>query len=388
MSTQNTDDLNKSLIQDPYSNPFETKMDNSIFAPIQASEPWSFAARGKLFLIVGPAGAGKTTILNRAKKIIGDDEKYAFPKRVIVKQKTQDDEEDFVEASSMEFTSMQQNGEFAFWWTSHSGVRYAIRAQDVDNALNAQKNVVIQVSRSVLDDVRQKYGETNRITAIETTADPSVLGGRLSKFKKLTDSEVKEKLKRTESLKTRIQQITNVLTIENNGSIEEGVNKLLEALLFKTKPAELVSAPPLEVEKETAIVVAEPIASPTKAAPVVNENVVTNIDAIADEVAKEFFGDGQIRGLIHKKAEESDREHKQNEQAKKPVAAATTTTTTTTITPKVTEKKVTSESRVITKTQKKSEENIFVKAFKWIGIVGAVSAIGVIVAKKFRLFGK
>jgi phosphonate metabolism protein PhnN/1,5-bisphosphokinase (PRPP-forming) len=385
----------RSLITDPYNNPFESMVDSSIFAPIQAVEPWSFAARGKLFLIVGSAGAGKTTIINRVKKIVGEDSQYAFPKRVIVKSKTEEDEEDFDDVTKMMFTSMEKNGEFAVWWTSHQGVDYGIRAKDIDDALNDQKNVVIQVSRSAIADIRKRYGETNRITAIELTADPSVLNSRLSQFKKMSDTEIKEKLKRTETLKTTIQQIPNIVTVENNESINEGVNKVLRALNYTNIPAEVVAAPPLEVEKETAIVVNESI--PTIEQVTVNENVVmeeprvVDTDNVLNEVSKEFFDNGAIRNLIHQKAEVSDAEHKQNERReqetalrrKTPTPTKTTVTTTTTVTPKL--KGSPGESKIIVQKEKSS---FFSKAIKWVGIVGAVSAIGWIVAKRFKLFGK
>jgi phosphonate metabolism protein PhnN/1,5-bisphosphokinase (PRPP-forming) len=350
--------VERTLIEDPFSNPFENMVDSSIYQPIQAND-FAFALRGKLFLIVGPAGSGKSTLLNKAKKIIGENDNYAFPKRYIVRSKTHDDDEDFEEVTKLQFADMLLNDEFVFSWTSTHGIDHGILAKDVNDALDKQKNVVIQVSRFVIESVVQKYGNTNRIIAIEITADQDVLHERL-KNKGLSDLQLQEKDRRNTSLENYIERFIlpdHHRVIQNNGSIEAGLDKLLVELKFKTAPVEVVVAPPVEEVKETAKVVTEVIPG----AVVVNENVVldaipeTEPNDILKETSDEFFKNATIRNSIHNLAVNSDQEHLSQEKKK--------TTTKTSSTP---------TKKSVSMSQKKNVSNSRWTIGKILGIGGIV----------------
>ena len=71
----------------------------------------STAAPGTLFLIVGPSGAGKDTLLDGAREALAGDQRYHFARRTITRPADAGGEA-HTEVTSAEFTRLKDAGTF------------------------------------------------------------------------------------------------------------------------------------------------------------------------------------------------------------------------------------------------------------------------------------
>ncbi|HZT88571.1 MAG TPA: phosphonate metabolism protein/1,5-bisphosphokinase (PRPP-forming) PhnN [Stellaceae bacterium] len=130
--------------------------------------------RGTLFLVVGPSGAGKDTLIAAARAALASDSGYVFPQRVITRSADSGGEAHEA-VSETEFAALAAAGGFALQWSAH-GLSYGIR-REVQDALGAGRHVVVNVSRTVVAEARARFAP---VVVVEVTADPEVLARRLA----------------------------------------------------------------------------------------------------------------------------------------------------------------------------------------------------------------
>ena len=80
--------------------------------------------RGTLFLLVGPSGAGKDTLIDGARQTLAADKRFVFARRVITRPESAGGE-DHEEVSQGEFERRIMHGQFLLHWTAH-GLGYAL----------------------------------------------------------------------------------------------------------------------------------------------------------------------------------------------------------------------------------------------------------------------
>jgi ribose 1,5-bisphosphokinase len=131
------------------------------------------SARGTLVLVVGPSGAGKDSLIAWCRTQLADDPGVVFPRRIVTRP-ADTDAEDHDVASEAEFAAALARGAFALHWRAH-GLGYGIPAT-IAADLGAGRNVVVNVSRAVLDEARERFPPV-RIAVV--TAPPEVLAERL-----------------------------------------------------------------------------------------------------------------------------------------------------------------------------------------------------------------
>ncbi|MCY4190996.1 MAG: hypothetical protein OXD42_06705 [Rhodospirillaceae bacterium] len=102
---------------------------------------------GRLFLVVGPSGVGKDSILNGAREALADDARFVFARRFITRDATVGGE-DHQPISDAEFSAIEESGGFLFSWRAH-GLSYGLPASLRDD-LDAGRHVVANVSRAAL----------------------------------------------------------------------------------------------------------------------------------------------------------------------------------------------------------------------------------------------
>jgi len=105
---------------------------------------------GRLVLVVGPSGAGKDTLIARARAACRGDATVVFPARVITRPPSIFEDNEFMPPSA--FEQAAANGAFAVWWSAH-GHMYGIPLA-VDFDIEAGRTVVCNVSRTVVAAVR------------------------------------------------------------------------------------------------------------------------------------------------------------------------------------------------------------------------------------------
>ena len=179
------------------------------------------AERGTLFLIVGPSGAGKDSLIAAARSILAPRGTHVFPKRVITRPADAGGE-DHVHATPSVFATMAAQGEFALAWAAH-GLNYGIPA-DIETHLAAGRHVVANVSRTVLASARANHAP---VRVLYVTAPLPVLAKRLAARGRESAADVAARLGRAG---TEPPEGDDVVVLNNDGSLEVAVADFLVAL--------------------------------------------------------------------------------------------------------------------------------------------------------------
>jgi ribose 1,5-bisphosphokinase len=146
---------------------------------------------GRLVLVVGPSGAGKDTLIDRASAALRADASVVFPRRVITRAAS-GEQHDTMDAEG--FESAARAGAFALTWEAH-GLRYGIPAS-IDPDIRAGRSVVCNVSRAIIGEARERYAE---VLVVLVTAPPDVLAARLAARGRDSDGDLARRLTRSEN---------------------------------------------------------------------------------------------------------------------------------------------------------------------------------------------
>lgn len=176
---------------------------------------------GTLFLVVGPSGAGKDTLMDGARAALADNGDILFARRVITRP---DDAggEDHDAVTDGEFDARHKAGAFMLDWEAH-GLKYGIPAAYADD-LAAGRHVIANVSRSVIGEAISRYSPA---VVLEVTASPDILSKRLAGRGRETEDEIRARLARHAA---SIPEEAVKTTISNDGTAEEGIAKFVAAL--------------------------------------------------------------------------------------------------------------------------------------------------------------
>jgi phosphonate metabolism protein PhnN/1,5-bisphosphokinase (PRPP-forming) len=176
---------------------------------------------GTLFLIVGPSGAGKDTLIDGARAALAGDPDFVFARRVITRPADAGGE-DHVAASDEEFRAREQAGGFMAVWRAH-GLCYGLE-KSLEDELARGRNVIANVSRAVLDDLVARFPSH---CIVEITAPPEILAQRLAQRGRETAAEIAERLARAAP---DFPPGARRVAVSNDGSPDQGVARLLDVL--------------------------------------------------------------------------------------------------------------------------------------------------------------
>jgi len=174
---------------------------------------------GRLVLVVGPSGAGKDTLLRLAQAACVDDHDVVFPRRVVTRESSAD--EDNVALGPDEFRRAQEQGNFAVHWEAH-GHSYALPI-DINDDIRAGRAVVANVSRTVIGELRKTYAN---VVVVAITAPPDVLAQRLAARARHSDGNLADRLTRSVDDATAQADVT----ILNAGSADYHGRHLLRVI--------------------------------------------------------------------------------------------------------------------------------------------------------------
>jgi ribose 1,5-bisphosphokinase len=174
---------------------------------------------GRLVLVVGPSGAGKDTLIARAKATISGDPAIVFPRRVVTRPAS--DAEDHDSLSDADFDCAVTDGMFAFWWQAH-GLRYGV-PRTIDDDFRAGRIIVCNVSRGIVGDVRVRYA---RVDAVLITAPAEILSTRLAGRSRDTDGNLTQRMARNDAF----NGFNADFVIENSGTADAAAQQLLEVI--------------------------------------------------------------------------------------------------------------------------------------------------------------
>ena len=154
---------------------------------ISASTPVRIGP-GRLVLVVGPSGAGKDTLLNLARAACAGDSGVVFPRRVVTREASEAEDNEQVSADA--FHDALARGEFAMHWEAHGHCYGVPRA--IDDDIRAARTVVVNVSRTVLSQMRRAYAD---VLVVLVTAPPDVLAERLAMRARGSDGPIAQRLR-------------------------------------------------------------------------------------------------------------------------------------------------------------------------------------------------
>lgn len=174
-----------------------------------------------LILVVGPSGAGKDSLMDGARRILADDGRFHFARRVVTRP-VQAEAEDHDSVSPEQFARIEAAGGFALSWAAHNlayGVPASIAGQRREGA-----TVVVNVSRQVVDMARRTLAP---VGIIIVTAPLDVLAARLSGRGRETADDIRHRLARAAS---PMAESDDTRLVVNDSSLEAGVDRFLGAL--------------------------------------------------------------------------------------------------------------------------------------------------------------
>jgi ribose 1,5-bisphosphokinase len=168
---------------------------------------------GQLFLVDGPSGAGKDTLLRHAQKTLQHDPDIVFVRRIVTRPSSA--AEDHHSLSPKDFWAAARQGAFALSWNAY-GLSYAIPLS-VESDMAAGRHVVCNISRSVIPDARARYP---RAVVVLVTAPEDVLRARLIARGRASDLDVAARLSRASWFASTLgpdHVIVNVGSIDRGG---------------------------------------------------------------------------------------------------------------------------------------------------------------------------
>ena len=160
---------------------------------------------GRLFLVVGPSGVGKDSVLDKARVHYQNSTDVLFPKRIITRAADAGGEV-HIAVDEATFQSRAAAGDFVLSWHAH-GYHYGI-SKDICADIDAGRDVVINVSRTVITTAQTRF---SHVTVIAIAA-------RLQQRGRETGAEIAKRIERaTLSLPSGVdvQSINNSRTFED-----------------------------------------------------------------------------------------------------------------------------------------------------------------------------
>ncbi|WP_421980240.1 phosphonate metabolism protein/1,5-bisphosphokinase (PRPP-forming) PhnN [Roseibium sp.] len=189
--------------------------------PDAATGPDQKLGPGRMVLVVGPSGAGKDTLMSALRDRLKDHAGVHFARRAITRE-CDPEAEDHETLTRPEFDRLVSTGETALSWEAH-GLGYVI-PQACDARIRAGDTVIANGSRRVLQRAADKY-QTAIVLLI--TAPVDILADRLAARGRESKADIAKRLERAD---LEPQDVANLVRIDNTGTIEDGVERMLRAL--------------------------------------------------------------------------------------------------------------------------------------------------------------
>ena len=177
-------------------------------------------ARGTFFLVVGPSGVGKDTMLDGAFARIAATGRYLRARRAITRPAGPG--EDHLSMTEPEFAAREAAGGFLLTWQAH-GLRYGLPSELAPEMARGV-NVIANGSRTAVAELMAKVSP---LVVVEVTAPPELRRARILARGREDATQVDARIARVvEDLPEGVDRIT----IANDSTVEEGVEHFVQAL--------------------------------------------------------------------------------------------------------------------------------------------------------------
>lgn len=177
--------------------------------------------RGTLILVVGPSGSGKDTLIDAARSALADDPRFHFPTRDITRPADAGGEKhNPVDTATLD--RRRAAGDYALAWGAHS-LFYGVPAE-IGDVLAAGTSVVVNVSRSVIGEARDRFAPT---AVVNLSVPEAMLRARLSARGRETAEQIDARVARAAAVPVSGPHVFDVV---NDGTVETAVARFLHAL--------------------------------------------------------------------------------------------------------------------------------------------------------------
>jgi len=173
---------------------------------------------GQLFVVVGPSGAGKDTLIAGA---MAANPALHWARRVITRPESAGGEP-FEGVTETEFDQRLASGDFALHWQAH-GLHYGVPLAELA-PLHHGRSVVLNGSRGALAQGLAAYPD---LIVLHITLPLPLLAQRLAARGRESLAEITDRLARAD---TALPQGLRAVEIANHTSPEAGIARLSQAL--------------------------------------------------------------------------------------------------------------------------------------------------------------
>lgn len=181
---------------------------------------------GRLIGVVGPSGVGKDTVMQALSEVVPD---LLLVRRVITRDPKLGGE-DFEAVDPAEFDRREAAGAFCLSWEAH-GLHYGI-PDGVRLKVGMGSDMLVNLSRTALEPAAQIFPN---FVVLNIIASPQTLKQRLAARGREDAEEISRRLARRV---VAPPEGIEMITVSNDGPIEDTVLKILEALQRKVTPFE------------------------------------------------------------------------------------------------------------------------------------------------------
>jgi len=150
--------------------------------------------QGKLFLLVGPSGSGKSSVLRELKKRHPD---YVYPLSATTRTIREGEKEGEIYhfLSKEEFKKGIDEGKFLEWAIVHQDNYYGLIKAPIIDALEDGKTIVREVDIQGFDSIRKKLDTKNLVTIFVTVPNKAELVERIINRASISDDELEKRKK-------------------------------------------------------------------------------------------------------------------------------------------------------------------------------------------------
>ena len=178
-----------------------------------------------IYLALGPSGAGKDTLLLAGRALLAGSSDVVFIQRHLTRNAAS---VTYLEISvtSDAFAAGLAANTYALHWEAH-GTRYGVPSAELSAALGQGRRCVLNVSRTQVPIVQEKFGGRHEVYVLHITASFATLRMRLLSRGRESPEDVEKRLARAMRDTPRGP---HVITILNEATVEEGATRVARAL--------------------------------------------------------------------------------------------------------------------------------------------------------------
>jgi ribose 1,5-bisphosphokinase len=174
-----------------------------------------------LVYVMGPSGAGKDSVMERARALLPAEAPVVFAHRYITRPSDVGGE-NHVALTGSEFALRRAHGLFAFHWTAH-GNEYGV-GREIHAWRNSGLTVIVSGSR---EHFQREAGVDADTHPVLITASPERLAERLTARGREDAAKAAERLERSEAYDVTDRRL---ITIVNDGALDEAAQAFVSLL--------------------------------------------------------------------------------------------------------------------------------------------------------------